>query len=56
MSATNSRIAKLNRALKQLEDYEQHKADWSPAEASALDLAVKQLMRLKAQEQSRLAA
>ena len=56
MSATNSRIAKLNRALRELKDYEQHKADWSPVEADAHDRAVKQLERLKAQEQSRLAA
>lgn len=33
MSATNSRIAKLNRALRQLEDYEQHKADWKEVES-----------------------
>lgn len=54
MSATNSRIAKLNKAKAGLEfDYAAHKADWTPEETAYWDNAVTAIGRLIVQEKKR---
>lgn len=57
MSATNSRIAKLRRAKKQLlDDYAARKAAWTVPEKAHLNAAVNAIDRLIREEIKRTAA
>lgn len=57
MSATNSRIAKLRRAKKGLEeDYAAHKATWTVQEKANWTTAMNAIERLIGAEKLRLAA
>jgi hypothetical protein len=57
MSATNSRIAKLNRAKVQiLGDYASKKANWTPAERKHFDTALTAIDRLITAEKLRRVA
>lgn len=57
MSATNSRIATLRRALRIIEDeYEAHKGNWHGWEVNHLETIKTGLVKLIAQEKLRLAA
>lgn len=56
MSATNSRIAKLTRAYKQLIDYADHKVDWTPEEWACYTRVSEKIQTLTRMEKLRRVA